>query len=222
MQPLSRIAAIRKELGLSQSTLAERLGVARTTVTRWETGEREADRATLMAIASTTGVSFEWLQTGEGPMFPPFPVPDPTKARSVLQLPVFSKPIFEADGETLCVPPLQAISKAAVESMVKQSAGRTDTLYLVRSPEKECCGIPPGNLVLVNSALELRRAPKGPKIHHVALPGQAPAFMRCFPSPPNLIVQADEHENPVLVTLAGRPIEEIVLGQVLTWFASKE
>ena len=209
---------------LTQKSLAERLGVSRNAVSLWEANDREPGIPTLMAISSTTGVSLDWLQTGEGPMFPPFPIPDPTKARSVLQLPVFGgKPVFKEDGETILLPQMQAFSKAAADAMLKHScAGRQDTLYLVCSPETECCGIPPGNLVLVNAALELRRTPKGPKIHHVALPGQAPGFMRCFPSPPNLIVQADEHENPVLVTLSGRPIEEIVLGQVLTWFPPKE
>ena len=42
---------------LSQAGLAERLGVARLTVLRWETGERKIDRSLVSEVSKATGIS---------------------------------------------------------------------------------------------------------------------------------------------------------------------
>jgi len=41
---------------LSQAALAEKLGVNRLTVVRWETGARKIDRSKLSNVASKTGI----------------------------------------------------------------------------------------------------------------------------------------------------------------------
>lgn len=48
---LNRLAAIRKQKGFTQATLAERLGVEQPTVQRWEKGKREPDLGQLIALA---------------------------------------------------------------------------------------------------------------------------------------------------------------------------
>lgn len=48
----TKIAALRKEKGLSQENLAERLYVSRDLISKWETGKRRPDRTTLAAIAA--------------------------------------------------------------------------------------------------------------------------------------------------------------------------
>lgn len=44
------IAAIRKNLGLSQAALAERLGVSQTTISRFESGELGLSPRTVLAM----------------------------------------------------------------------------------------------------------------------------------------------------------------------------
>jgi transcriptional regulator with XRE-family HTH domain len=51
-----RFAARRKAVGFSQEQLAERLGVERSTVIRWESGETEPQPWLRPKIAGATGV----------------------------------------------------------------------------------------------------------------------------------------------------------------------
>lgn len=67
-----RIAAYRKELGISQEELGARLGVSRQAVSKWETGAATPDMANLIALAQTFQVSVAELT--ETPASPP-PVP---------------------------------------------------------------------------------------------------------------------------------------------------
>ena len=63
-----RIRKAREDLGLSQQTFAEMLGVDRKTISNWE-GERNRPRyGDLMLISSAADVSLEWLA---GDMFRP-------------------------------------------------------------------------------------------------------------------------------------------------------
>lgn len=69
MQRLNeRIRRARSLCGLSQSGLAERLGVQRGAVTRWEhpAGNAPSTRH-LIEIARCTGTRMEWLALGHGP-----------------------------------------------------------------------------------------------------------------------------------------------------------
>ncbi len=61
-----RVAAARETVGLSQSDLAERLGVKMRTITAWEedTGEPRANK--LQMLAGVLNVSMRWLLTGVG------------------------------------------------------------------------------------------------------------------------------------------------------------
>lgn len=61
-----RLRKARELTGLSQGQFAERLGVSRNTVGSAESGAVEVRRITLNAWAMATGVSIEWLMTGEG------------------------------------------------------------------------------------------------------------------------------------------------------------
>lgn len=61
-----RIKALRLP-GETQAQFAERLGTTQASISRYLNG-RHPDRATLIKIASSTGVSLDWLLTGNGPM----------------------------------------------------------------------------------------------------------------------------------------------------------
>ena len=60
-----RICQKRKETGLSQEALAERLGVSRQSVSKWERGEAVPEGERLAALAALFSVSVDWLLTGE-------------------------------------------------------------------------------------------------------------------------------------------------------------
>lgn len=57
----SNIQSRRKMVELTQEQLAERLGVSRQTVTKWETGESTPDLANAVALAEVLDVSLDAL-----------------------------------------------------------------------------------------------------------------------------------------------------------------
>lgn len=61
-----RLAARRKEAGLSQEGLAERLGVSRQAVSKWERSESSPDTDNLIALAKLYGVSLDDLLYVDG------------------------------------------------------------------------------------------------------------------------------------------------------------
>ena len=56
-----KILYCRKRAGLSQEALAERLGVLRQAVSKWETGEALPETGKLATLAAALGVSVDWL-----------------------------------------------------------------------------------------------------------------------------------------------------------------
>lgn len=57
----ARIAQVRKEQGITQTQLAELLGVSQQTITAYEVGRRRIQVSSLAAIAKTLGVAVEDL-----------------------------------------------------------------------------------------------------------------------------------------------------------------
>lgn len=56
-----RLKALRKDRGISQLKLAMDLSMNQNTISRYETGEREADYKTLIKIADYFNVSIDYL-----------------------------------------------------------------------------------------------------------------------------------------------------------------
>ena len=65
-----RIRIARRTAGLSQAQLALELGVQRSAVSHWEAQRGKPSVNNLRQLALLTGVQFEWLATGRGPMTP--------------------------------------------------------------------------------------------------------------------------------------------------------
>ena len=65
-----RISEERKRLSLSQEYIAEKLGVSRQAVSKWETDQSSPDTNNLIALAELFGVSVEYLATGKVPEAP--------------------------------------------------------------------------------------------------------------------------------------------------------
>lgn len=60
-----RIAALRREAGLSQTELAQRLKISPSAIGMYEQGRREPSAQTLVAMAQEFGVSTDFLLTGQ-------------------------------------------------------------------------------------------------------------------------------------------------------------
>ena len=80
----------RKARGLSQLELAEKVGVSRQAVSKWETGEAAPDLSKLLALANALDISLDQLCGREAPAVPPEaavpPPAAPARRRSVWQL----------------------------------------------------------------------------------------------------------------------------------------
>ena len=59
-----RIYNLRKKSGLSQEEFADKLGVSRQAVSKWETGQSVPDSEKAAAIGAFFGVSLDWLING--------------------------------------------------------------------------------------------------------------------------------------------------------------
>ena len=73
-----KICYCRRKAGLSQEALAERIGVSRQAISKWETGEASPEITKLPLLASTFGVTADWLLSEEDPAgdAPPEPTPE--------------------------------------------------------------------------------------------------------------------------------------------------
>lgn len=71
-----RIAQLRLDHGLSQEALANKLGVSRQAVSRWECGETLPDTENLIALADLFEVSLDELVKGPGSEHEPVPEPE--------------------------------------------------------------------------------------------------------------------------------------------------
>ena len=64
-----RIKKIRKELDLTQQEFADKIGIKRNSVAKYETGENAPSAASISLICREFNVNEEWLRTGKGEMF---------------------------------------------------------------------------------------------------------------------------------------------------------
>ena len=65
-----KIAYCRRRNGLSQEELAEKIGVSRQAVSKWETGEAQPEIGKLRQLSDAFGVSTDWLLSEEEPVEP--------------------------------------------------------------------------------------------------------------------------------------------------------
>ena len=65
LQTAQRLLEYRKSSGLSQEELAERIGVSRQAVSKWERGEASPDTDNLIALSEVYGVTLDELTKGK-------------------------------------------------------------------------------------------------------------------------------------------------------------
>ena len=66
-----RIKQIRRELGLTQTEFAERIGLKQNSIALIESGKRNISDQAVLSICREYGVNEEWLRTGDGDKFIP-------------------------------------------------------------------------------------------------------------------------------------------------------
>lgn len=66
-----RIFKLRTELSMTRESFGEELGVSRDVVNNLERDRVNITEDRLILISKTYGVRYEWLKTGEEPMYPP-------------------------------------------------------------------------------------------------------------------------------------------------------
>lgn len=69
MKMSERIAALRRELKLTQAEFGKKVGVARNTIATYESGVREPKDSVLLMMSREFNVDIDWLKTGRGDMF---------------------------------------------------------------------------------------------------------------------------------------------------------
>lgn len=62
-----KILYCRKRCALSQEALAEKIGVSRQAISKWETGEAAPELSKLALLAKTFGVTADWLVSEDNP-----------------------------------------------------------------------------------------------------------------------------------------------------------
>ena len=74
-----KIYACRRRAGLSQEALAERIGVSRQAISKWETGDASPEISKLPPLAEAFGITVDWLLSEDSlPEEPPvMPLPEP-------------------------------------------------------------------------------------------------------------------------------------------------
>ena len=101
-----KILSLRTEKGMSQDGLAERLGVSRQSVSKWETGQSTPDLDKIIRLASLFGVSVdELVRDGEAPWPPEPPRPQVVFVEWKGELSPIQKlgVIIEASGAALAI-----------------------------------------------------------------------------------------------------------------------
>lgn len=68
-----RIKKVRRDLNMTQTEFANRIGSMQNTITRYETNSRNPSASVIALICKEFNVNEEWLRNGEGEMFNPAP-----------------------------------------------------------------------------------------------------------------------------------------------------
>ncbi len=77
----NRLYELRKQKGLSQEELANRVNVSRQTISKWEVGDSTPDMEKLIALSDLFGISLDELVSGKSPQAAENPVKRPEVAQ---------------------------------------------------------------------------------------------------------------------------------------------
>ena len=109
-----RIAALRKEKGMTQEELAEKLGVSPQAVSKWENGQSCPDISLLPRLAAIFGVTTDLLLTGEQETTPPVQMLPPEKRKDINDM-MLRILVESADGDKVRVNLPMALVQVAMD-----------------------------------------------------------------------------------------------------------
>ena len=125
----TRLKVLRKSLGLNQDAFGERIGVKQSTITSYETGNRQPTTAVIMAICREFNVNEDWLRNGgdDSQMFNPEPDTDHAIIERIAQEYNLGSPVFRALAESylkLDEPHRKAFDKIVEEFVAAYQAAK--------------------------------------------------------------------------------------------------
>ena len=101
----SRVKLIRKQLGMTQEQLAQRLGVGKTALSMIETGRAGLSMRNRNILVQELNVNPEWIDEGRGEMFNAEPnLTNAFRLRTDASLPLQSVPLYSIEGTAGLVP----------------------------------------------------------------------------------------------------------------------
>ena len=109
-----RSAALRKEKGMTQEELAEKLGVSPQAVSKWENGQSCPDISLLPRLAAIFGVTTDLLLTGEQETTPPVQMLPPEKRKDINDM-MLRILVESADGDKVRVNLPMALVQVAMD-----------------------------------------------------------------------------------------------------------
>ena len=147
-----RIKKMRKRAGLTQTKLAEKLGIAYPTLNKYERGHRTPDAALLNRLAKLIECDPGWLLSGESPDIDAQPV---SNTLSTAGTPVFNKIpdsfpeyVHEETAEYISLPDIPAGSYSFIVKGESMSPAIRENDYVIFKPVDE---VKSGDIVLVNN-----------------------------------------------------------------------
>ena len=99
-----RVKLIRKQLGMTQEQLAQRLGIGKAALSMIETGKAGLSARNRNILVQELNVNPEWIETGRGSMFNAEPDLTAYMHRTDNSLPLQSVPLYSIEGTAGLVP----------------------------------------------------------------------------------------------------------------------
>ncbi len=100
----TRLRALRKELGLTQEQLAQRLGVGKAALSMIETGKASLSSRNINILVQEFNLNPDWMENGEGKMFNALPDVNKFTLKTDNSLPLQSVPLYSIEGTAGLVP----------------------------------------------------------------------------------------------------------------------
>ena len=100
----SRLKMIRKELGVTQDVIAQKLGIGKSALSMIETGRATLSERNKNILVQEFNVNPEWLETGEGEMFTCAKECMSFQRPSDRSIPYQSVPLYDVEGTAGLVP----------------------------------------------------------------------------------------------------------------------
>lgn len=100
----SRLKLIRKELGITQEVLAQKLGIGKSALSMIETGKSALSERNKNILVQELNINPEWLDSGRGEMFNAQPDFTSFLLRTDNTLPLQSVPLYNIEGTAGLVP----------------------------------------------------------------------------------------------------------------------